>query len=552
MSVAVAPPPIERPDSTPSHFWLHAFSRPAERQWSSLLFLGLLCGLLFFYGLCAGELWRTESLRAIVAAEFLRSGNWVVPTLYGNPLLTKPPGAYAAIALVSWPLGGVSEWTARLPSALAATVTVLLAYWYFGRQLGRLGGLVAATVLPMSLLWLDKATAAEIDMLQVAWVTASLLFFLRALEAEETRRQGDTETRRERQTRAPCLHVSLSPCLPFWWLASLLCVAGGFLTKWTAPAFFYGTVVPLLWWRGRLRLLWGRHHLVSAALGAAVCLAWVAAAVAQVGWDDFYATVSQEAATRLLPNRHHRPYPWGEVLLHPLKVLAAALPWSVLIVVTLRPGFARLWDERGLRLLQALHCWVWPNLLFWSAIPAKPVRHSFPVLPGVAGLAALVWVAWLTGRLRWPLTRLTPGRLLVAAVVLWLGVKVVFVHAVVPLREEGREPRAKGELLSRLVPPGETLYLFRLKDEGIMFYYGRPVRRLPGPGQLPSPARRLFCILDESEWHKWQAFATAGEAVLGYGWQAGAGGGGYGWGEAILHLRDEQGDPIVLVKVARP
>ena len=82
------------------------------------------CGLLFFYGLGAGELWRTESLRAIIAAEFLRSGNWIVPTLYGEPLFTKPPGMYAAIALVSWPFGGVSEWTARLPSALAASITV--------------------------------------------------------------------------------------------------------------------------------------------------------------------------------------------------------------------------------------------------------------------------------------------------------------------------------------------------------------------------------------------------------------------------------------------
>ena len=42
-----------------------------------------------------------------------------------------------------------------------------------------------------------------------------------------------------------------------WWLAALLCVAGGVLTKWTAPAFFYGTLIPLLWWRGRLRLLFG-------------------------------------------------------------------------------------------------------------------------------------------------------------------------------------------------------------------------------------------------------------------------------------------------------
>src|SRR5215468_6599312 len=146
-----------------------------------VVLLSLLCLVLFFYGLSAGELYRTENLRAIVAAEFLRSGDWIVPRLYGEPLFTKPPGMYAAIALCSWPFGGVTEWTARLPSA-AATITVFLFYWYFARQLGRTAGLVAATILPLSIMWLDKAPSAEIDMMQVMWVSAAILFFLRALE----------------------------------------------------------------------------------------------------------------------------------------------------------------------------------------------------------------------------------------------------------------------------------------------------------------------------------------------------------------------------------
>ena len=73
--------------------WLLLLVRsPAEHAWSSSVVLALLCGWLFFYGLGKGELFRTESLRAIIAAQFLRSGNWVVPTLYGEPIFTKPPG----------------------------------------------------------------------------------------------------------------------------------------------------------------------------------------------------------------------------------------------------------------------------------------------------------------------------------------------------------------------------------------------------------------------------------------------------------------------------
>src|SRR4051794_19595843 len=95
--------------------------RPTRHSWPAWLPLSLILAywaVLFFHGLTVGQLYRTESLRAIIAQEFLNTGNWIVPTLYGEPLLTKPPGMYAAIALVSWPWGHVSEWSARLPSAL--------------------------------------------------------------------------------------------------------------------------------------------------------------------------------------------------------------------------------------------------------------------------------------------------------------------------------------------------------------------------------------------------------------------------------------------------
>ena len=52
------------------------------------------------------------------------------------------------------------------------------------------GGLLIAVLAPMSPLWLDKATAAEIDMMQVMWVTGSILCLLRALEGVEDGRRG--------------------------------------------------------------------------------------------------------------------------------------------------------------------------------------------------------------------------------------------------------------------------------------------------------------------------------------------------------------------------
>jgi 4-amino-4-deoxy-L-arabinose transferase-like glycosyltransferase len=483
-----------------------------------------LCGVLFFYGLNAGELYQTEGLRAILAAEFLRSGNWIVPKLYGEPLLTKPPGMYAAIALASWPFGRVSAATARLPSALAATATVVLFYAVFARCLGWRAGWIAAVVLPASVFWLGRVPSAEIDLVQLAWVAAALLCFLRALEiAEQRRRAGSVRDGKATVVDAPGSFWEWG-----WWQLTLLCVAGGLLTKWTAPAFFYLTVVPLLWRRGQLRILLRPAHWLSVAIAALPCLAWAAAVAAQTGWRPLFDAVRGEALPRLSPVHHNRPYPWHELATFPIYFLAANLPWSAAALWTLSPRFTQLWDERGQRLLQLLHCWTWPNLLFWSIVPGHHLRHALPLQPGLAGLAALTWVAWLDGRLRWPLPTLRPASAFLTLIALWLVVKITFVTLIMPARDGLRAPSFKGQQIAALVPPEQTLYLFRLKDEGILFYYGRPARRLPAPAFLPAWERSAYCLLTEAEYHQWSGPRPA---------------------QVLLRLNDEQQHPIMLVKM---
>jgi 4-amino-4-deoxy-L-arabinose transferase-like glycosyltransferase len=513
----------------------------AIRPAAASVFLLLYCGILFFYGLGCGELYRTESLRAILAAEILRSGNWVVPTLYGEPIFTKPPGMYAAIALLSLPLGHVIEWTARAPSAIAATLTVFAFFAVFRTRLGIWQGLVAGMILPASFMWLDKASAAEIDMMQVAWTAGAILSFLKALEIHEASsspRSGQIRILRITQTgqvlegprefqHGPEVKNS-SARLWFWWIFALLCVAGGVLTKWTAPAFFYATVIAMLWWRGRLGLLFGRHHLVAALMGASICLTWIIAAVSLVGWHALYETVSREALMRLSPHHHPGPYPWQAAILHPIKILAASIPWTIPALLTMRSGFGQLWNERERRLLQLMHCWLWPNLLFWTLIPEHAMRHSFPMFPAISGLAAFVICAWLGGRIPWPSWAFCqPARLLGGILVLWLCVKLVFVHVVIPPRSEHRAARPKGALLAALVPPEHTLNLFRLKDEGILFYFARPALRWSAPTAIRSSAETAYCILDEEEWTRWQNDHRV---------------------EMVRGLSDEQGDPIYLIR----
>src|SRR5262249_35931945 len=147
---------------------------------------------------------------------------------------------------------------------------------------------------------------------------------------------------------------------------------------------------------------WRRQHVLSAMVAAFICAAWIAAAVSQTGWTVFYETVSREALQRLSRSHHeeamqamqmHEHLPaWADVLVHPLRIFASNLPWSAFALLALRPSFYGRWDARGKLLLQGFHCWIWPNVIFWSVIPEHAVRHSFPIFPGVAGLAAMVWI----------------------------------------------------------------------------------------------------------------------------------------------------------------
>src|SRR5205823_6379466 len=128
---------------------------------------------------------------------------------------------------------------------------------------------------------------------------------------------------------------------------------------------------------------------------------------------------------------------WADVLVHPLRIFASNLPWSAFALFAMRPSFYRRWDARGKLLLQTFHCWIWPNVVFWSVIPEHAVRHSFPVFPGIAGLAAMVWIDWLrlvpsVGPVRQPGPTRRAAITLSALMCAWLITKIVFVEAVLP------------------------------------------------------------------------------------------------------------------------
>ena len=110
-----------------------AFYRRNEK-WLLLLLIPL-CYALFFHELGARDIWDPdEDEYVLVNVEMVRDGHWLYPTANGGPYGIKPPlfnWLGSAIAVLR---GEVTEFSSRLPSALAATLG-LFALYPLGRML---------------------------------------------------------------------------------------------------------------------------------------------------------------------------------------------------------------------------------------------------------------------------------------------------------------------------------------------------------------------------------------------------------------------------------
>src|SRR2546423_854894 len=103
------------------------------RARTDFLLLAGFCAFLFFYGLAQfGLIGADEPRYAQVAHEMLERRDWVTPTLGGHPWLKKPP-LYYWQAMLAYSVFGVSDWAARLPSAVDATLLVLAFYFFLRR-----------------------------------------------------------------------------------------------------------------------------------------------------------------------------------------------------------------------------------------------------------------------------------------------------------------------------------------------------------------------------------------------------------------------------------
>ncbi len=330
------------------------------------------------------DLWAPDEPRyAQVAREMLDSGNWFTPHVNGEPYMEKPPVFFWTITAASRLFGDVSAVSARVPSILAAVLTVMLTYALALRLFNDRVAWWSAIVLMTTARFWWQARTAQIDMVLTALLTLALYAFWRHTESPARR----------------------------WRVIFFTMIAIGLLTK-GPPAI----VFPLLLW---ITYYWGRREqrktfpLAIGATAAAIgALLWfiparIAVASADAGGaigQDLYRQVIGRA---LLGVSKAQP-PWYYLLELPVDLMPWTLiaPWAIVWA----------WRNRGTNAMRLLIAWTVPALVLFSIIVGKRQIYLLPLFPAFAiaiaasipslfddariryrTVASILWIAGLVG-----------------------------------------------------------------------------------------------------------------------------------------------------------
>ena len=122
---------------------------------------------------------KGEPREAIVAYTILESGNWTLPFNYGTDMAYKPPFLYWCIASCATLLGGLSEFTSRLPSALAFLLMQVVFFQFVARRRSVQQALVASLLLLTCFEVHRAAVACRVDMVQVCFIVIAICLLFR-------------------------------------------------------------------------------------------------------------------------------------------------------------------------------------------------------------------------------------------------------------------------------------------------------------------------------------------------------------------------------------
>ncbi len=353
---------------------------PSVKLWQfACLFVLVAAGLLFTMGLGDRSLISEEVRWAQVAREMRASGDYLNPTINGRPYFDKPVGSYWLIVGCSYFTGGVTEFSARLPTAIAGVLGVWIVMLLGRRLFDWRTAFIAGAVLATSFGFAFYARRATADVETVTGTLITIWWFLR----------------NEHRPTGPwvlglwlwCAVVSLAKGLLGFALPMVVFFFYGLSSAWAIRASLGSTTAKLRSIVEQNRWFFQRWTLLAIPLAVLVYFLPFLLAASQNHDTVGLSMVWRENVQRFVAPHNHV----GPVYLYCGVIFVLAAPWSIFLPAALLPRSVGN-TTRGDRFAGA---YFWAVFLFFTAAASRRSYYLLPVLPASALLLARVFTAQL-------------------------------------------------------------------------------------------------------------------------------------------------------------
>lgn len=249
---------------------------------------------------------KGEPREAIVAVSMLQNDNWILPVNNGSDIAYKPPFFHWCIAALSLPTGEVTEFTSRLPSALALIVMSAMCFLFFAKRSRNDLAFLASLLLLSGFEVHRAAMASRVDMVLTCFIVLALLQLYRWWEH----------------------HLR---GIPVW---AVLFMSIATLTKGPVGIILPCAVIGVFLLLQKVSLWRTIYKVLPLALLACILpLLWYFAAYQQ-GGDTFLQLVLEENFGRFLGKMSYESHE-QPVIYYFYITLAGWLPWSLLVIMSL-------------------------------------------------------------------------------------------------------------------------------------------------------------------------------------------------------------------------
>lgn len=270
------------------------------------LLLGILCvTLLPFLGLNDFHT-KGEPREAVVSYSMIKTGNWILPENAGGDMAYKPPFFHWCVALASLPVGEVTEYTSRIPSAIALILMACAFFLFFSKRTDIYRAFLATLIFASCFEVHRAGMNARVDMVLTAMIVMAIFQLYRWWE-------------------------NGFKGIPFW---AILFMSFGTLTK--GPV---GFILPcascglfLLLSRVSFWKAFGKMALAG-VLACILPAIWYYLAYLQ-GGQQFIDLVMEENFGRFLGKMSYRSHE-NPVYYNFLTMIAGYIPWTLLLIFSL-------------------------------------------------------------------------------------------------------------------------------------------------------------------------------------------------------------------------